>query len=262
MSYSFLCCILFWLIVIGVPIALSYWFGRSRVRNDFKLHVRSLHGLVLRESNESIEVQLPSEAGTIAAAFFPLSDHWYGKRVLELHFNLPATNAQCFVCSNSALSRSTLDGWTVYQDQDMARFPLVHAATATPETADKYFRGGLIQAYSQFGKIHPRSGRIAIDNDRLILLVGEFTSSPTELSSLLVFGIQLVRQLDAIHCGEILVLGPSSTTGAESQCPICFSPAVQPVACQRCGTPHCKECWTYNDQVCGVFGCGGNPVNR
>lgn len=261
MTFSFLCCILFWLIVIGVPLVLSYWFGRSHVRHDFKQHVRSLHGIVMRESTESIEVQLPSEAGTVAAAFFPFSDHWYGKRVLELHFNLPPTSVQCFVCSHSGWSRSVLEGWTSYKDQDTARSPQVHAATATPETSDKYFRGGLVQAYAQLGKIHPRSGRIAIDNDRLILLIGEFISSPTEISNLLVFGSQLVQQLEAIYSGDILVLGTSSTTATEAQCPICFSPAVQPVACQRCGTPHCKECWTYNDQVCGVFGCGGHPLD-
>jgi hypothetical protein len=260
MSFGFLCCILFWLIVIGIPIAMSYWVGRSRVRNDFKAHVRSLQGLIIRESDESIEVQLPSEAGTVLAAFFPLAQHWFGRRVFELHFALPPTSAQCFVCGNQRLSRSVPSGWTTYQDGSNVRAAHVLAATATPTHSDKYFRAGLIQAYSQLEKIHPQTSRLTIDNDRLILLVGEFTSCAAEISNLLVFGSQLVRQFESIHAGDILVVSPTTVLADDAQCPICFSPVVQPVACQNCGTPHCRECWSYNDNLCGVFGCGGRPL--
>ncbi len=260
MTYSFFCCIIFWLIVIGIPIAISYWVSRSRIRNDFKQHVRSLRGLVLRESDDSIEVQLPCEVGTVVAAFFPLADHWYGKRVFELHFNVPATDAQCFVCGNHRLSRTVPSGWTVWKDGSTSQPPHVLAATASPSTAEKYFRSGLIQAYAQLEKIHPQTSRVTIDNERLIVLVSEFSSSATEISNLLVFGSQLVRQIETIQSGEILVVSPSMVPATDAQCPICFSPVVQPIACRECGTPHCRDCWSYNNNICGVFGCGGQPV--
>jgi hypothetical protein len=136
------------------------------------------------------------------------------------------------------------------------------AATATPTTSEKYFRSGLIQAYAQLEKIHAQTSRLTIDNDQLILLVSEFASSATEISNLLVFGSQLVRQLESIHSGDILVVSPSVVAASDAQCPICFSSAVQPIVCERCGTPHCRDCWSYNEMVCGVFGCGGKPVKR
>ncbi|MBL8856654.1 MAG: hypothetical protein JNK57_22005 [Planctomycetaceae bacterium] len=262
MSFGFFCCIVFWFIVIGVPIAVSYWVGRSRVRNDFKLHVRSLQGLVIRENDKSIEVQLPCEAGTVAAAFFPLTDHWFGRRVLELHFTLPSTDVQCFVCGNHRLSRNVPTGWTIYQDGKSTQPAHVLAATATPTTSEKYFRSGLVQAYAQLEKIHPQTSRLTIDNDQLILLVSEFASSASEISNLLVFGSQLVRQLESVNSGDILVVSPTVVPAGDAQCPICFSTVVQPIACDRCGTPHCRDCWSYNEMVCGVFGCGGHPIKR
>ncbi|MDP1562743.1 MAG: hypothetical protein Q8M16_15305 [Pirellulaceae bacterium] len=260
MSGGFICCIVFWIIVIGIPIAISWWLSRSRVRNDFKMHIRSLRGLVLRETDDSLEVQLPSESGTVVAAFFPLADHWFGRRVLELHFNLPATAAQCFVCGNHRLSRTVPTGWTILKDGGASQPAHVLAATATPAASEKYFRSGLIQAYAQLEKIHPQTSRVTIDNDRLILLVSEFASSASEISNLLVFGSQLVRQLETVHSGEILVVSPEVVATTDAQCPICFSQVVQPSVCERCGTPHCRDCWSYNNMVCGVFGCGGHPV--
>lgn len=254
-------CLLFWLIVIGVPIWISIWLGQANHRSHFKQQVKSLRGLIIRESSDSIEVRLPSSLGLVPAAFFPRSAHWYGTRVLELHFPLPATGAQLFICGNPKLSRELPQGWSRWSDPTLARDSRMVTATASPQTAATYFEGGLVQAYRQLEKIHPQTSRLAINNDQLLVLVSDFSNSSRELSSLLVFGTQLAQQLESLQTGQIQ-LATAVCAAKDAQCPVCFSPVVRPVVCDRCGTPHCHDCWSYNEYRCGVFGCGGAPISR
>lgn len=254
-------CLLFWLIVIGVPIWISIWLGQANHRSNFKQQVRSLGGTLIKDLPDSIEVRLPSGLGLVPAAYFPRSAHWYGTRVLELHFPLPATGVQLFVCGNPSLSRQLPVGWHRWSDPALARDVRVVAATATPQAATLYWEGGLVEAYRQLEKIHRQTSRLAINNDQLLVLVSDFSNSGRELSNLLVFGTQLARQLESLQTGQIQ-LATAIETPVVAQCPICFSTVVRPVACERCGTPHCYDCWSYNESRCGVFGCGGGPVSR
>jgi len=253
-------CLLFWLVVIGVPVWISIWLGQSNRRSIFKQQVKALQGGIVRDSRDAIEVRLPSGLGLIPAAYFPGSTHWYGKRVLELHFPLPTTNAQLYICGKPNFSRELPPGWSRWHDAALALDSRIVAATATPQTAALYWEGGLVQAYQQLEKIHRQTSRIAIDNDQLLVLVSDFSNSSRELSNLLVFGTQLAQQLDNWQSGQIQL--KTAVSLADAQCPICFSTVVRPLACERCGTPHCHDCWGYNDGRCGVFGCGGAPVVR
>jgi hypothetical protein len=262
MSFGFLCCVVFWLLVVGFPILLTLWLGGTHLGRQFKLHVRSLRGQVVRESSESIEVQLPGETGMVAAAFFPRGSHWFGRQVLEMHFALPSTGAQLFICGNQRLVRNLPAGWLPWTDPLLGRHANVIAASATPERATTYFAAGLLQAYFQLNKIHPNTIRLAIGDDQLILLISEFSNTATELSNLLVFGNQLVKQLEIVQSGQIQLTDRISLSATDAQCPICFSPVVQPIECERCRTPHCRDCWSYNGNVCGVFGCGGHPADH
>lgn len=68
--------------------------------------------------------------------------------------------------------------------------------------------------------------------------------------------------LDLLEDPEaFLLLGQG--TGEGGECPVCGdalgSPAAQ-VRCERCGTGHHPECWSYAGQ-CSVFGCGGEHVS-
>jgi len=257
-SINLLCCILAWILIIGVPTILSIWLSQVQNRRAFAAHVRSLSGRILSENAQTVEVQLPSEVGIVSAAFFPKSMHWYGTRVLEMHFPIPATKVQLFLCGNEQIGRALPAGWqpaAIY----LPGYPQLLSATATPAAATPFWNAGMVNSFRQLDKIHPRNCRLAIDDDQLVVLVSHFSNSAAELSSLLIFGAQLARQIEALQTGQITLVETAAAADS-SLCPICSSPAVNPLPCSSCGAPHCRECWQYNEQLCGVFGCGGGPL--
>lgn len=254
LSAALICCVGVWMVIIAGPILISTWLGANQCRSSFKSICRSLKGTISKDNSDSIEVQFPGSDRQVLAAFFPRATHWFGRRVLEMHFVLDPTDCHLFICGNRRLSRNLPDGWRA-RSGDTRADRLV--ATATHELAERYLEAGLLQAYDQLATIHPLTSRLAVSNDRLVLLVADFSNSVNELSSLLIFGRQVAAQIERVQAGDIELVTIAGVEPEDANCPICCAQVVQPLACQRCGTLQCRECWAYNDGRCGVFGCGG-----
>ncbi len=255
-------CILGWVLIIGLPVLLSVWLSRSQYRRNFLGIVRALNGTVVSRNRESIVVQLPVGPRVVSGAFFPGGDHWFGREVLELHFPLPVTSAQLFICCECPHTRSLPEGWQRLQDSKVDGVMGVVSATATPESAAPIFGLGIGGVFEQLRRMKRENRcRIAIDNQILIVMVAGYMNTVSELSKLLSFGSQLTQQIAAFEEGAISLAETIETADSEKSCPICSSPVINAVRCGRCHTPHCRECWEYNGKICGVFACGGKNAD-
>ncbi|MFN9341623.1 MAG: RING finger protein [Planctomycetota bacterium] len=98
---------------------------------------------------------------------------------------------------------------------------------------------------------------LRIDRGLLTIVRGSWIDNLAELDDFLRLGLQLVDQLKVAEVRGIeFVQTEQATVLDDVICPVCSERiGAEMVVCQRCRTPHCRECWEYNTH-CATFACG------
>lgn len=260
--FGLLLCMFGWALLIGLPILISIWMNRSQQRRNFLQNVRYLNGTVVSQNSESVIVTVPFGSQVVSGAYFPGSDHWFGRETLELHFALPETAAQFFMCCPCSHARRLPAGWIRIESLRSGRMINGVVATSTPSTAIPILDLGVIGVFDQLQRIRSASqSRIAVDNHLLMITTSHFANTASELAKVLSLGTQMAQQIGLFADGSVTLSEAFESEDSQKACPICSSPVINPVRCQRCQTSHCAECWEYNHRICGVFACNGNQAS-
>jgi hypothetical protein len=118
-----------------------------------------------------------------------------------------------------------------------------------------------------------RDLRIEADESGLYLTVPVSTYFVDDLNGVLDAACRLHDLLDAAGDGAVpagslhIVESLSRVPGAGDseglpRCPVCATAdGGEWVTCRQCGTPHHRDCWTYNES-CAVYGCRGRRRRR
>ena len=102
-------------------------------------------------------------------------------------------------------------------------------------------------------------GRLRLNLDRLRLRIRkeEPLASPRDIVALVRVGLGLLEQVrEAIEGRQAVQYFDAPAVDAKGHCPVCAAVvADRRVLCQRCRTPHHRECWEYA-RGCSMFACG------
>jgi len=254
---SGLLCLLAWGLIIVVPLYVSYSFSRSNLRQRFCDDARRLNGTIIKQSSEWIEARVPGTIRPVDIAFFTGRTHWFGKDTLEIHFPLPPGNGyEFFICCQCVHSKQTPSRW-VKKHLQVGSW---RAIVAGPNLAalESGLALGLESFFGQFRQaMAPKNCRIAAEGDIIKFFVRQYSPNISDFTAIISLGNKLSQQIGMLVDGTIQM--SETVAGSEEQiCPICSCDVVNPRNCTRCKTPHCTECWSYNNYSCGVFSCGGS----
>lgn len=263
-SFAILFCLLCWAAIVAGPIFIAMILNRKQQKRAFQKSIEQMGGTIVAEkANNTIIIQLPFQEFEISGAFFSGSDHWFGRDVLELHFALPESQAQLYYCCPCPSARKFPTGWQALPRQSGE--PRLAASTLHPDSL-KLLNLGLEKTFDELARNRlSHFCRAAVDGSTLILLVSGFSGYAAiapEINKLLAIGSQMARQIWLVMDGSVQVSNAQSTSVEEQTCPVCSSPVENPVICSRCHTPHCRDCWKYNQETCGVFACGNQKLER
>ena len=104
----------------------------------------------------------------------------------------------------------------------------------------------------------PYQLNITIKRGKLLIQKPGFLKDVGTLHNFIRYSLDFFDQLMLVSAVGLAFLNENNATVLESiTCPIC-SGAIneQMVLCERCKTPHCRDCWEYNRQ-CATFACQG-----
>lgn len=262
-TVAILFCLFCWGLIVAGPIAIALMLNRRQQQRMFQRAVEQLHGSVVSEKKDSVIVRIPYQDFDVSGAYFPGTAHWFGRDVLELHFALPPSEAQLYYCCSCHSGRHVPTGWTPLPP----RKPSTRLGATTDHPDSQKLAGiGLDTTFDELLRSKPQQYcRAAIDGDTLILLVsgfGGYANTAVEIARVQAIGAQMARQIWMVMDGSVQVSATQSTPLEEQICPVCSSPVEDPVICERCRTPHCRDCWSFNGDTCGVFACGGHTLSR
>lgn len=104
----------------------------------------------------------------------------------------------------------------------------------------------------------PNELNISIKRGKLLIQKPGFLKDLVPLHNFIRYSLELFDQLMLISTEGLNFLNENNATILESiTCPICSGRITeQMVLCERCKTPHCRDCWEYNRQ-CATFACQG-----
>lgn len=264
-SFAILFCIACWAAIVAGPVVIAFMMNRRQRQRSFINCVREVGGVLIRDedSSGSTLVRIPYDEFEVSGAFFSSNTHWFGREVLELHFALPPSEAQVYYCCNCRSGKQSPEGWMPLTPY--GRSGRQAAATNHPDS-QKLCGIGLDSTFDELLRTKPTNQcRIAIDHSTLVLLVtgfGGYANMGLELKRVLAIGAQMSRQIWMVLDGSIELADAQQTAIEEQTCPVCSCIVEDPIICERCKTPHCRECWTYNGDSCGVFACGGRTAQR
>jgi len=99
---------------------------------------------------------------------------------------------------------------------------------------------------------------------KLTLSIPGHLRDPMPLEQFLRLGIELHQQFQLGILGEGIEFVTTDEVCVldEIVCPVCGAAIARDlVTCQRCLTPHCRECWEYNGK-CATYACGEKSFYR
>ncbi len=104
----------------------------------------------------------------------------------------------------------------------------------------------------------PNELNISIKRGKLKIQKPGYIKDLAPLHDFIRYSIDLFDQLMLVSTEGIDFLNENNATVLESiTCPICSGGITeQMVLCERCKTPHCRDCWEYNRQ-CATYACQG-----
>ena len=108
----------------------------------------------------------------------------------------------------------------------------------------------------------PNELNISIKRGKLLIQKPGFLKDLVPLHNFIRYSLELFDQLMLISTEGLNFLNENNATILESiTCPICSGRITeQMVLCERCKTPHCRDCWEYNRQ-CATFACQGTILS-